>query len=238
MSALPKWAPRQHAPSLAYIRVHTCKAPGPDAADQVAFLDEPDAFPAHFITPKQNVGGRSVVCRGDDCPHCLEGLPLLTNFYAPALLHTHNNRLNGKEVWERVAFYIPQGALPGFGGIVRGKLFKVWRKVAGCVAQMRSALCTRIDLAEPTFDIKPVLNHFFFPGPATKAELDRVFAGLPSKILPPDLYQHRSERKGADAEALNMLDEVKKRLHYKGESIAQREANGTYAPGKPEGGAE
>lgn len=218
---------------------------------------------AHYLKARQNQAGRSVPCEGVGCPHCGNGEVVLKNYYAPALLNFPGNVVGGKPVWERVVYYVPQGAVSGFGpGIQRGRLFKVWRWMVGSVSQLRSRYSAPVLLAEPTFDVRPVLEHFFLPSPASKAALEAVFSTLPPNITPPvlnlvrdnspkpseaDLEQLRKAARPGDNPVSPKVDpaklkEVEDAIKFGGKSITERKANGTYSPKtngqKNEGGAE
>lgn len=245
MSAL-RWGSRRDAPSAPHIHVHTCKAT-PNAPDQVAFLGDPEELEAHYLRPSVQQRGGSVPCAGPGCQFCINGLPTLRNYYAPALLLRPGCGLNGRELWERVVYYVPQGAVAGFtSGIGRGKVFAVWRLTVGAVTQMRSRFIARVPLGEPVFDVRPVLEHLYAPTAATKSALEAVFAALPVNVTPPVLHPPRDEKK-PDPEVLALLEKARgikpinteaearklaeEKLTFKGESIAQRKANGTYNPG-------
>jgi biotin operon repressor len=183
---MPAGPPRRTStPASFHVRhvpVYCPPAVPSDRPDRVVFLGDLVEVPSHYQLANAQVKGRSLPCEGDGCPHCLAGHEARLCWYAPALVCQH-----GDDVWERVVYYVPEAAADGFGAAsLRGRQFSVWRKRVGSSDRIRSRFDGRCsDLAEPWFDVWPVLNHVFHRSDESRAGLDALLWTLPPRVSPP-----------------------------------------------------
>ncbi len=158
-----------------------------DRPDTVVFLGYLVAVDTHYQLGNAHQKGRSLPCEGAICLGCAKGLDTRQSYYAPAIVSQFGEFNPAGRVWERVVYYIPDAAVEGFySSTLRGCQFSVWRKRVGSSDRIRSRFEGRVaELAEPWFDVLPVVHHVFFRTDATRAALDSLLKTLAFRVTPP-----------------------------------------------------